>query len=273
MAGFHSTFIPSGLQRTSGIYSIRNKVDRKQYIGSAVNLFRRARHHWDELSGNRHNNQRLQRAWNKHGGDQFEFVILEPVTDPIVLVAREQAWMDDLKPEYNINPVAGSRLGSKASPETCKRNGDIHRGRKRSAETCKRIGDGNRGKTLSAEARAKISAAKRGVLAGPMSAAHKANLSRAKKGCASWRKGVSTPPETKAKLSASLKGNTNGRGGKGRKHSEATKLAWSIKRKGRKLSPEHIAKTVATRKARGYRHSEATKAKILEGLRKHFHGG
>lgn len=43
----------------------------------------------------------------------------EPIKE--VLLAREQYYIDTLKPEYNICPVAGSRLGSKAFAETIER--------------------------------------------------------------------------------------------------------------------------------------------------------
>src|SRR3972149_5065844 len=104
----------------SGIYKILNLVNGKFYIGSAVRLNKRfERHRW-ELDNNRHSNQILQRAYNKYSADVFEFTIIEYIESPTkeILEVREQFYMDTLKPEYNILPIAGSHLGSKRSPES-----------------------------------------------------------------------------------------------------------------------------------------------------------
>ena len=62
---------------TCGIYMIRNKVDGKMYIGQATDIEgARWKIHRNELRGNRHYNEHLQRSWNKYGEDNFEFIIL-----------------------------------------------------------------------------------------------------------------------------------------------------------------------------------------------------
>lgn len=86
----------------AGIYRITNVASGGIYVGSAINTERRRKHHWWCLSRGRHSNQRIQRAWNKYGADAFEFAILE--------LAREQIWIDELRPTYN--------LGVERSPET-----------------------------------------------------------------------------------------------------------------------------------------------------------
>lgn len=58
-------------------------------------------------------------AFNKHGEDAFTFEVLEHVGNTVQLIPREQYHLDTLKPEYNIAPIAGSRLGCYPSRETC----------------------------------------------------------------------------------------------------------------------------------------------------------
>jgi group I intron endonuclease len=53
----------------------------------------------------------------KHGYIHFSLDILE-YCEIAVLIAREQYYLDLLKPKYNILKVANSRLGSKQSEET-----------------------------------------------------------------------------------------------------------------------------------------------------------
>lgn len=100
-----------------GIYAITNTLNGKQYVGSAVYFGRRWSIHRQHLTANRHHSAKLQRAWNKYGADAFTFTVLEQVEERSQLLAREQFWMDELAPWYNIYRTAGSPLGSKHTPE------------------------------------------------------------------------------------------------------------------------------------------------------------
>lgn len=106
----------------SGIYSIENKTDGKEYIGSSVNLKRRLNCHQVLLNSNRHPNQKLQRAWNKYGSENFVIEVLEylqPTKE--ILLEREQHWielLDVVATGYNISPTARSSLGTKFTEET-----------------------------------------------------------------------------------------------------------------------------------------------------------
>ncbi len=62
---------------TSGIYCIENKTDAKKYIGSSVDIEDRFRHHKSALRNSRHSNKHLQRAWDKHNEENFNFYIIE----------------------------------------------------------------------------------------------------------------------------------------------------------------------------------------------------
>lgn len=93
-----------------GIYVIRNLINKKVYIGSTVMSFRiRRNNHNTGLDRNCHKNQHLQAAYNKYGGNNFEFDILEVVTDKDTVLEREQFWLDNYPTElYNINKKATS---------------------------------------------------------------------------------------------------------------------------------------------------------------------
>jgi len=112
----------------SGIYSIRNTINDKQYIGSAVNLRHRRKYHWMALRNN--NTERacpiLLNAWNKYGEAAFSFSVLEFVDDVEKLIEREQYWLDTHKTYergvgYNVARVAGSCFGVQRTEEQKKR--------------------------------------------------------------------------------------------------------------------------------------------------------
>lgn len=113
----------SDLNLISGVYAIRNILDGKLYIGSAVSLSYRRYEHFRKLSRNGHSNPHLQAAWNKYWGEcSFQFLIIE-YCEPIreKLLEREQFWIDATQcftKGYNRNPIAGSKLGSPVSVET-----------------------------------------------------------------------------------------------------------------------------------------------------------
>lgn len=101
-----------------GIYVIINKVNGKKYVGSSKNVRKRRNRHFSELRRNTHKNRKLQNSFNKYGEDNFEFKLLEEVTDKNELIIREQFFIDKLKPKLNINLIANSSLGVKRSEET-----------------------------------------------------------------------------------------------------------------------------------------------------------
>jgi len=143
----------------SGIYSITNTKNHKQYIGSAVYIVHRWGSHRYYLRTNKHANKHLQAAWNKYGEDAFEFSVLELCEIP-QLLAREQSYFDREHPEYNKAPVAGSQLGYKFDIAVIARMSAVRRGKYKGAASW------NYGRKASAEARLKMSLAKRGKRTG-----------------------------------------------------------------------------------------------------------
>ncbi len=210
----------SDVPKTSGIYMIRNVINDKRYIGSAMNFRKRWSAHLSELGANEdHHNIHLQRAWNKYGEDAFEFLVIDKI--PIgMLIIREQLHMNLYPDSYNICKVAGSSLGIKHTPEACAnmsaaKTGNSYRlGHVASPEACANNSaaqKGNQhcvGRVLSDETKAQISASLTG---------HKQT------------------PERKANISVALIGNTNSLGRKDSdetkaKKSEAQKARWARKR-------------------------------------------
>ena len=101
----------------SGIYQIKNKINNKSYIGSSSRLKFRWKRHLTDLKCNVHHSLALQRAFHKYGYDNFEFIILENCKEN-KLIEREQYYLDNLLPEYNICKIAGNCAGVKNTKET-----------------------------------------------------------------------------------------------------------------------------------------------------------
>ncbi|HDZ37886.1 MAG TPA: hypothetical protein ENH62_06325 [Marinobacter sp.] len=155
----------------SGVYEILNTVNGNRYVGQASDVEHRWGDHKWCLSSNRHENEHLQRAYNKYGVDFFVYILLEEVEDLEMLTEREQHWMDlhDRNVLYNMCPAAGSTLGYKHSEEAKKkmsiaRMGEKNHnyGKKPSAECRKKISIAKTGKKLSEEHKKKVSLAQLG---------------------------------------------------------------------------------------------------------------
>jgi len=89
----------------TGIYKITNKRNGKFYIGSSKQIERRWWEHQNDLNKNKHDNHKLQTAWNHYGSIEFEFTIIENVEESQLLI-REQFYLDTFKPYlvgYNIS--------------------------------------------------------------------------------------------------------------------------------------------------------------------------
>lgn len=165
----------------SGIYLIKNRINHKVYVGSSRDISHRLSRHKTDLSKSRHQNEKLQRAWDKYGRDAFEFVVHE-VVEPSALTIREQFWIEHLravKDGYNICPnaytcagrklsethvakIIAARAGYRHSDETRAKISLAHRGAKRSSEHSRNISLANLGRPHSQEHNRKVSAALKG---------------------------------------------------------------------------------------------------------------
>jgi hypothetical protein len=91
-----------------GIYSILNTSNNKKYIGSSIKLESRKYKHFWMLLKQRHDNQFLQKSYNKYGKSTFIFEIIEEC-DPLILCERENHYIK----LYNSNdPSFGYNLAT-----------------------------------------------------------------------------------------------------------------------------------------------------------------
>jgi len=169
----------------SGIYKIENLKNGHIYIGSATNLNGRKNTHFFSLRRNKHKNKHLQSAFNLYGEDNFVFVVLEycEIKD---LINREQFYIDNLRPEYNMCPVALSPIGIKRSEAFKKKDSEMHRG----------VLAWNFGKHLSEEHKEHLKKSRKGQR--PMLGKHHSEETRKKlseihKGKTPWNKGKKCP--------------------------------------------------------------------------------
>lgn len=105
------------MEKETGIYAIKNSINNKVYIGSAISFKRRFRIHKCDLLKGRHN-KRLQNFVNKYGFDVLWFEIIESVDKKEDLINREQFWINHYKSYiskngFNICKIAGSTLSVK----------------------------------------------------------------------------------------------------------------------------------------------------------------
>ena len=225
----------------SGIYAIVNKTNGHRYIGSASNLDKRQRQHFRNLKNQCHPNDHLQSAWNKFGGDNFEFVTIFPCAEDDLL-SYEQKYLDE-RPEYNLSFIAGKiemtedvkskiSLGNIGKPHGKKGPfSDEHKknmsialvARMASEEERERVRERNRTRVWSEESR------------------QKASIAQVGKTCSA---------ETKKKISATLTG---------RKFSDESRKRMSEAQRGN-------AKAVGHKNALGYKHTDETKKKISQSL-------
>lgn len=191
----------------SGIYAIINIINDKHYIGSAINLKIRRRIHTNELKRNDHANSKLQNAWNKYWQYDFIFIILE-YCNKEELIKREQWWIDNLKPEYNIAPMAGNQLGYRhteatkvklsliqkiPNPIKGKRVSEALKGRKQTLQHIENMVNGRKGYKHSEETKRKIGKANKISLKGRKHTEETKEKMRLKKG-GEWWKTLSNSP-------------------------------------------------------------------------------
>nr|YP_009577876.1 GIY-YIG endonuclease [Cordyceps cicadae]QBG64865.1 GIY-YIG endonuclease [Cordyceps cicadae] len=94
------------------------------------------------------NNLSITRALNKYSMLNFNLHILEYSNSDDVILC-EQKWIDLLKPEYNINPIAGSSKGYKHTAEAIEKMRNLAIGRKHSDEVKARMSETRRGENNS----------------------------------------------------------------------------------------------------------------------------
>jgi len=146
-----------------GIYAIINKTNGKRYIGSSIDVEKRFKNHLVTLRKGKHHNIKLQRAYNKHGENNFINNIIEECLERDDLFNREQWYLDNTICDYNVSPTAGggylgaeavqkmklSMIGKNVGPkaeETKKKISETLKGFQHSDETCRKMSEAHTGK-------------------------------------------------------------------------------------------------------------------------------
>lgn len=139
-----------------GLYKIVNETNDKFYIGSSVNIRDRFYNHKSKLNRNIHDNCYLQRAWNKYGEDNFNFIVLKECENENLITEEQQELNIHFGKDYcyNLSPSAGVSmrgiprseevkrkisLAQKGKPRLYARNNTWSLGRKHSQETIKKF--------------------------------------------------------------------------------------------------------------------------------------
>lgn len=115
---------------TSGIYKITCYRNGKFYIGSSYTIEGRWIRHLRALQLKKHQNTYMQNSFIKYGEASFGIEVVEECPREHLL-AREQYWIDHLKPTFNImSIVGGGSSGRKVSAETRRKISASNRGKK-----------------------------------------------------------------------------------------------------------------------------------------------
>jgi predicted GIY-YIG superfamily endonuclease len=92
------------IKKESGIYSIKNIINNKYYIGQSKNIHVRFNNHKHCLRKNKHSNPYLQEDFNIHCEINFKFEILE-LCSIEQLLKREKYYLTTIKECYNLQNV------------------------------------------------------------------------------------------------------------------------------------------------------------------------
>lgn len=135
-----------------GVYLIRNTRTGKTYVGSSDDMADRCRRHLRLLRRGRHHSLKLQRSFDKHGEDAFEFkpLLICAVKDLLFFEQRALDTFNAARQGYNIAATAGAPMrGRTHTTGTKEKMSGASLGKKKAPEHAKAIGDSRRGKKMS----------------------------------------------------------------------------------------------------------------------------
>ena len=236
------------MTRLSGIYRIVNKTNGKYYIGSSNDIHKRWQYHKKDLTKGNHHSPYLQRSWNKHGKDNFDFLIVETNIPESELLIVEQKYIDASKENecYNVSRIAGkveisdklkgnkNGVGHVVTEEMKQKICDAQKGKK-----CPQKGNNKRGKKFSLEHRQKLSESHKGHI--PTEETRQKHRERMT-GSNNHNYGKKFNDEYRKKLSEAAKHRPSNR--IGTYHSEESKRKMSEAAKRRKKRTMEVVSTV-----------------------------
>jgi hypothetical protein len=89
-----------------GIFAVRCAAAQKVWVGSSLDLDKAQNREWFILRNGAHTNAALQREWNSHGEQAFEYAVLEKLDDDVsairvndVLGEKKRRWIVQLDAE------------------------------------------------------------------------------------------------------------------------------------------------------------------------------
>lgn len=132
------------LNSKSGIYCWLNKINNKYYIGSSINLNNRINDYFQDGYKKDNASSIIVRAIVQYGLENFYLIILE-LTEKDNLLIREQYYIDEFKPKYNILKLAANSLGFKHTKKTKNILSKLAKGRKLSLEVKQRMSENRKG--------------------------------------------------------------------------------------------------------------------------------
>ena len=180
------------VERKPGIYLIFCLANQRAYIGQSVNVKKRIASHQASLKRGNHDNDYLQKAYNKYNVDMFVFKPLEYPEDTTIenLTAREQYWIDQFD---SMDPRRGFNLKGAGNSTPC------------TEETKRKISEANKGREISEEEKERLrkigreqAELNRGKTPPPMTEEHKEKIKQA-------NTGKKHTEETKRKMSEAHK--------------------------------------------------------------------
>jgi group I intron endonuclease len=183
------------------IYMIRNKINNKLYIGCAVDYKRRFIEHKSKLKLNKHYNNYLQRNWNKYGGENFEYIIIE-ICEKCQLKQKEILWIKYYRSDNSFYGFNGTK------------GGDGSLGHIVSEVSRRKMSEKAKGRIVSEETRKNISESHKGIIshAIPHSEETKIKISKSKKGKPIAKRKIPKTEEERERISKSQRGiKTNGK--------------------------------------------------------------
>ena len=93
--------------KIAGIYKVTNNITGEFYIGSSKDIEKRWYQHKNPAFWKQHSNVKLYQIMAQYGRDNFTIDVIEETDN---LREREQYWVDQLKPSYNVRRANGQDI-------------------------------------------------------------------------------------------------------------------------------------------------------------------